>query len=109
MTEQPTEQWVQTFLRLVTGAPTGGGGPASALRMLPSGRLPSAARLPAVRPERRRNVRRSRPRAVSPASAEESVALRACRSDRLISTDASSLPWIAVDAIEVSHLRGGRP
>ena len=32
MTVQPTEQWVQTFLRIVTVAPGGGGGPASALR-----------------------------------------------------------------------------
>ena len=38
MTEQPTEQWVQTFLRVVTVAPAGGGGPASALRTAPSGK-----------------------------------------------------------------------
>ena len=33
MTEQPTEQWVQKFFRVVTVAPAGGGGPASALRI----------------------------------------------------------------------------
>src|SRR5262245_58340629 len=60
ITVQPTEQWVQKFFRNVTCAPAGGGGPASALRTEPSGRLPSAARLPAARPERRRNVRRSK-------------------------------------------------
>ena len=36
MTVQPTEQCVQMFLRMVTCAPAGGGGPACALRTLPS-------------------------------------------------------------------------
>src|SRR5262249_59508488 len=48
VTVQPTEQWVQIFLRIVTCAPAAGGGPASALRTLPSGRAPGAARLPAA-------------------------------------------------------------
>src|SRR5262245_51317481 len=60
MTEQPTEQCVQMFLRVVTVAPSGAGGPPSALRTA-TGRLPSAARPPATRPERCRKVRRSRP------------------------------------------------
>src|SRR5271165_3055377 len=64
MTEQPTEQWVQRFLWLVTVAPGGGGGPPSALRMPLRGKAPSAARLPELRPERRRKARRSRPREV---------------------------------------------
>jgi hypothetical protein len=51
---------VQTLLRIVTCAPAGGGGPASALRTLASGNVPSAPRLPATRPERRSKVRRSR-------------------------------------------------
>ena len=73
MTEQPTEQWVQIFLRLVTAAPAGGGGPASALRTLPSGSVPSADKLPATRPERCRKVRRSKPLADWPSSAAPSV------------------------------------
>src|SRR5262249_54036704 len=60
-TVQPTEQCVQIFLRMVTCAPAGGGGPASALRTLVSGSAPSVARPPAARPERRRKARRSRP------------------------------------------------
>ena len=44
------------------GPPPGAaGGPACALRTLPSGNVPSAASEPATRPERRRKVRRSRP------------------------------------------------
>src|SRR6188472_2753940 len=62
VTVQPTEQCVQTLLRIVTAAPAGGGGPASALRTLVSGMAPIAARPPAAMPERRKNVRRSRPR-----------------------------------------------
>src|SRR5205085_3660980 len=60
VTVQPTEQCVQMFLRMVTCAPAGGGGPAFALRMLVSGSAPSVARLPATRPERRRKLRPSR-------------------------------------------------
>src|SRR5262252_9913046 len=51
VTVQPTEQWVQMLLRIVTCAPAGGGGPASALRTLPSDSAPRPARLPATRPE----------------------------------------------------------
>src|SRR5215510_4203281 len=58
VTVQPTEQCVQMLLRLVSCAPCGGGGPAFALRTLASGSDPSAPRLPARRPERRRNARR---------------------------------------------------
>src|SRR5215475_8826729 len=59
-TVQPTEQCVQMFFLMVTCAPAGGGGPASALRTLASGSAPSVARPPATRPERRRKPRRSR-------------------------------------------------
>src|SRR4029079_2275547 len=47
VTVQPTEQGVEMLLRMVTAAPAGGGGPASALRTVVSGILPSAARPPA--------------------------------------------------------------
>src|SRR6185437_852956 len=60
VTVQPTEQWVQTFLRIVTGAPLAGGGPAFAFRTVASGSAPSMARPPAARPDRRRKVRRSK-------------------------------------------------
>src|SRR3954470_3231376 len=53
ITVHPTEQWVQTFLWVVTLAPAGGGGPASAVRTPESGSVPSAVRAPAARPERR--------------------------------------------------------
>src|SRR6267378_5583167 len=61
VTVQPTEQCVQMFLRMVTCAPPGGGGPAFALRMVASGSAPSVARPPATRPDRRRKLRRSKP------------------------------------------------
>src|SRR5690349_19583639 len=56
VTVQPTAQCVQMLLWIVTSAPLAGGGPASALRTLVSGSAPSAARLPAATPERRRNT-----------------------------------------------------
>src|SRR6185437_13510893 len=59
VTVQPTEQCVQTLLRMVTVAPCAGGGPASALRTPLSGSAPSAANPPAAMPERRRKARRS--------------------------------------------------
>src|ERR1700738_2124789 len=73
ITEQPTEQWVQTFLRVVTVAPGGGGGPACAFRTPPSGRLPSAASAPAATPERFRKLRRSRAPLVSPDGASAAL------------------------------------
>src|SRR6266851_5367651 len=89
ITEQPTEQWVQIFLRVVTVAPAGGGGPASALRTPPSDKFPSAASAPAVRPERFRKVRRSRSPLDSFASASTGLPRPRGRSDFLISTDVS--------------------
>src|SRR6478609_6397410 len=56
VTVQPTAQWVQMLLRIVTCPPSGGGGPALACRTLPSGKVPSAARPPATSPERRRKA-----------------------------------------------------
>src|SRR6185312_11057555 len=91
VTVQPTEQCVQIFLRIVTCAPGAAGGPASARRTLTSGIAPSVASPPATTPERRRNVRRSRPPRL--ASAAESLLRRASRSVRLIST--ASPPYFA--------------
>src|SRR6476661_10902094 len=61
VTVHPTEQCVQMLLRTVAPAESGPAAPASALRTLPTGSVPSAARAPPARPDRRRNVRRSRP------------------------------------------------
>src|SRR3954468_10080932 len=89
ITVQPTEQCVQIFLRSVTPAPCAGGGPASALRTLPSGSAPSAASEPAAMPERRKKVRRSRPPPFWSASVALSELRRAWRPVLLISTGAS--------------------
>src|SRR5580704_9417150 len=86
VTVQPTEQWVQMFLRSSTAAPVGGGGPASARRSPPSGREPSVANPPATSPERRRKVRRSSAPPDCPASAAASLPRCASRSVLLIST-----------------------
>src|SRR5215831_9950896 len=86
VTVQPTEQWVQIFLRVSTGAPALGGGPASALRTLASGNAPSVASPPATRPERRRKPRRSSAALDWLANATASVPRLASRSVRLIST-----------------------
>src|SRR6266851_4345765 len=99
VTVQPTEQWVQMFLRTSTGVPALGGGPAAALRTLPSGKAPSVASPPATRPERRRKLRRSSAPPDWPASAAASVPRRASRSVRLISTAASLFRRILVDAV----------
>src|SRR5690348_14948771 len=61
VTVQPTEQWVQTLLRIVTCAPAAGGGPAFALRTVESGNAPIAARPPAAMPDFRKKSRRSKP------------------------------------------------
>src|SRR5262252_9061346 len=71
VTVQPTEQWVQMFLRITAPMLSGPVTAASALRTVPSGGIvPSTARLPAPIPERRKNARRSRAVlwAASPAS-----------------------------------------
>src|SRR5579864_2921208 len=57
VTVQPTEQCVQTLLRIATCAPADGGGPALASRTAPSGNAPKAATPLATRPERRKKVR----------------------------------------------------
>src|ERR1700737_2640385 len=79
ITVQPTEQCVQTFFRVVTVVPGAGGGPASALRPAPIDKAPSAARLPAVRPERCRKLRRSRPPLAGTGSPATRVLRRASR------------------------------
>src|ERR1700720_4520984 len=87
------------FLRVSTGAPGLGGGPASALRTLPSGRAPRVSKPPATKPGRRRKPRRSAAPPDWPANAAASVPRRASRSVRLISTAASLFARILVDAI----------
>src|SRR6266852_5357063 len=56
VTVQPTEQWVQMLLRVSTGIPGLGGGPASAWCTAPSDSVPSAVRPPATSPERRKKL-----------------------------------------------------
>src|SRR4029077_19187202 len=62
VTVQPTEQWVQMLLRMVTCAPAGGGGPALGLRPQAAGRRPRGRGRPgfglAHRAERERAERR---------------------------------------------------
>src|SRR3954447_13027361 len=79
-------------------------GPASALRTEPSGIKPSAAPAPATRPDRRRNVRRSRTPDARPAATPCKRALPADPSLRLISM--CVVPSIAVDAIVVLDVIG---
>src|SRR6266481_9968171 len=91
VTVQPTEQCVQMLLRVSTVLPGFGGGPASALRTPLTGSVPSAARAPAARPERRRNARRSIPLGSAP-SAPTKAPRRAARSALLMSISASLEP-----------------
>ena len=106
VTVQPTAQCVQMLLRMVAPDVSGMAAAASALRTPVSGNAPRAARPPAVRPDRRRNVRRSRPLECV-ASVAASVPRRAWRSVRLISTGASSgLGRITVHAIVGLHVIG---
>src|SRR5882724_508601 len=103
ITVQPTEQCVQTFFLISVGAPTIFG-PASALRTEPSGIKPSAAPAPAARPDRRRNVRRSRTPEARPAAIPCKRALFADPSLRFINM--CVVPSIAVDAIVVLDVVG---
>src|SRR6187402_1493168 len=98
ITVQPTEQCVQMFFLISVGLPTIFG-PASALRTEPSGIKPRAAPAPAARPDRRRNVRRSRTPEASPAAIPCKRALPADPSFRFINM--CVVPSVAVDAIEV--------
>src|SRR5258708_22373129 len=103
ITVQPTEQCVQMFFLISVGAPTICG-PACALRTDPSGISPSAAPAPAARPDRRRNVRRSRTSDARPAAIPCKRALPADPSLRLINM--CVVPSIAVDAIVVLDVIG---
>src|SRR5436305_13177288 len=91
------------FFLISVGAPTIFG-PASALRTEPSGIKPSAALAPAARPDRRRNVRRSRTPEARPAAMPCKRALPADPSLRFINM--CVVPSIAVDAIEVLDVIG---
>src|SRR3954454_6067738 len=79
-------------------------GPASALRTEPSGIKPSAAPAPAARPERRRNVRRSRTPDARPAATPCQGALPADPSLRFINM--CVVPSVTVDAIVVFDVVG---
>src|SRR5260370_3589095 len=74
-------------------------GPACALRTDPSGIRPNAAPAPTVRPDRRRNVRRSRTPEARPAAIPCKRALPADPSLRFINM--CVVPSVAVDAIVV--------
>jgi len=102
VTVQPTAQWVQIFLRIVTCAPGVGGGPAFAVRRLPTGSVPREMRAPPTRPDRRRNVRRSR-RPSTSLAITTAAPRDFWRSVLLISTIVSSAR-IRVDAIEGLHV-----
>src|SRR3981081_1751039 len=103
ITVQPTEQWVQMFFLISVGAPMIFG-PACALRTDPSGIKPSAAPAPTVRPDRRRNARRSRTPEARPAAIPSRRALLADPSLRFINM--CVVPSIAVDAIVVFDVIG---
>src|SRR3954463_1251585 len=103
ITVQPTEQCVQMFFLISVGAPTFSG-PACALRTEPSGIRPIAAPAPAARPDRRRNVRRSRTPDARPAAIPCKRALPADPSLRFINM--CVVPSIAVDAIVVLDVIG---
>src|SRR5450631_1634705 len=77
-------------------------GPACALRTEPSGIRPNAA--PAARPDRRRNVRRSRTPEARPAAIPCKRALPADPSLRFINM--CVIPSVAVDAIVVLDVIG---
>src|SRR5216684_527580 len=103
ITVQPTEQCVQMFFLMSVGAPTIFG-PACALRTDPSGIKPNAAPAPAAKPERRRNVRRSRTPEARPAAIPCKRARPADPSLRFINM--CVVPSIAVDAIVVLDVIG---
>src|SRR5437762_2243890 len=91
------------FFLISVGAPTIFG-PACALRTDPSGIKPSAAPAPAAKPERRKNVRRSRTPEARPAAIPCKRALLADPSLRFINM--CVVPSVAVDAIVVLDVIG---
>src|SRR3954447_23735303 len=100
VTVQPTEQCVQTFLRICTLWP-GGVSAALALRIEPSCTPPRAASPPAARPERFRKPRRSRTSAASPVVRAWRLLRRASPPLRLISMAALLLQGlVAVGSVE---------
>src|SRR3981081_1545245 len=103
LTVQPTEQCVQMFFLISVGAPTIFG-PACALRTDPSGIKPSAAPAPTAKPDRCKNVRRSRTPEARPAATPCKRARPADPSLLLIHMCGG--PPIAVDAIVVFDVIG---
>src|SRR5712671_1855168 len=91
------------FFLISVGAPTIFG-PACALRTDPSGIKPNAAPAPAARPDRRRNVRRSRTPEAKPAAIPCKRARPADPSLRFINM--CVVPSIAIDAIVVLDVIG---
>src|SRR5258705_9431256 len=91
------------FFLISVGAPTIFG-PACALRTDPSGIKPSAAPAPAAKPDRCKNVRRSRTPEARPAATPCKPALLADPSLRFINM--CVVPSIAVDAIVVLDVIG---
>src|SRR3954452_23413484 len=91
------------FFLISVGAPTIFG-PACALRTEPSGISPKAAPAPTVRPDRRRNERRSRTPEARPAATPCKRALPADPSLRLINM--CVIPSVTVDAIVVLDVVG---
>ena len=108
ITVQPTEQCVQMFLRMVTCAPAvPAADRASALRTLPSGSAPTAARPPAAKAGTAQE--RAAVETALRTDLEEHAASVAAASLTICSLDQHGLPpslrRIAVDAVEGLHLR----
>src|SRR5690606_6506215 len=101
VTVQPTAQWVQMLFFSSIATPGWGGLIAAALRTDPSWNVPIAANPPAARPERRRNVRRSRGAECPPLISDCNFVWPACPLLRFVNMGVTSLfRGIAVHTIE---------
>src|ERR1051325_3907174 len=113
VTVQPTEQWVQMFLRTTVGWPATRG-PASARRTVPSCNEPTAASAPVVSPAFCRKLRRSVSGAAPPPDTAGSLARPTSPLLRLISIAPSLLqrlvavgPVIGLDVVGLAVSRLG--